>query len=266
MNITVVQPPYFAGIEPDLKIANFLMDKMSSVLTDSLLVLPEYSNAGGISDHDAERKAMSRAKLMLRAASDYAREQSAYIAINVLETRNGQNKNSTYLFDKQGDVAFIYDKVHLPPSEIALDITAGTSDCVCTVDGMCFGFLTCYDVYFTEQIEYLATQKPDIIIVPSYQRRERADIIQAQAKLTAFRTNAYVVRASYSMDTNDFGGNSMIVAPDGKILSNLGSGVGSATVKIDPKWKYSRTAGFGGGVIRNDDFINMGLCPTVFPK
>ena len=56
----------------------------------------------------------------------------------------------------------------------------------------------------------------------------------------------------------------MIVAPDGQILQDLGKEVGSISAEIDPKWKYMRTAGFGGNMVRNDDFINAGLCPQVF--
>ena len=54
----------------------------------------------------------------------------------------------------------------------------------------------------------------------------------------------------------------MIVAPDGVILKNLIGEVGCATVATDPKQKHMRTAGFGGQMIRNDDFINGGLYPN----
>ena len=56
----------------------------------------------------------------------------------------------------------------------------------------------------------------------------------------------------------------MIVSPDGKILKNLGKEIGSATVTVDVKEKYMRTAGFGGNMVRNDDFINAGLRPNIF--
>ena len=66
------------------------------------------------------------------------------------------------------------------------------------------------------------------------------------------------------MNDDEHGGNSMIVAPDGQILENSGKEVGSISAVIDPKQKYMRTAGFGGRMIRNDDFINNGLCPSAF--
>ncbi|MEE0946805.1 MAG: hypothetical protein U0M42_08290 [Acutalibacteraceae bacterium] len=84
---------------------------------------------------------------MLDKSSEIAKSKSSYVAIIVLEKRNGT--------------------------------------CVCDLDSIRFGFMTCYDVYFNEQIEYLARHKPDIIVVPGYQRGERVDIIEAQEKLTA---------------------------------------------------------------------------------
>ncbi|MBQ6946928.1 MAG: carbon-nitrogen hydrolase family protein [Clostridia bacterium] len=266
MKITVVQPPYFAGETPDATIASFLLEEMETVTADSLIVLPEYSNAGGISDAESEIKAMPRAKVMLQQAAKVSKEKAAFVAINVLEEREGKRKNSTYLFNKQGEVSFVYDKIHLPPSEVALEVAYGEGACVCEAEGIRFAFMTCYDVYFNEQIEYIAAQKPDIILIPGYQRGERTDIIRAQAKLTAFRCNAYVARSSYSMDTDERGGCSMIVAPDGQILQNLGKEVGQISADVDPKWKYMRPAGFGGGMIRNDDFVNDGLRPAVFNK
>ncbi len=268
MKIRVVQPSYFSGDEPDAAIAEFLKDKLYEAEENSLTVLPEYSNAGGLSDPEREIKALPRAKELLDISSEVARKKGAYISINVLEERNGEIKNSTYLFDKNGRAAYIYNKQHLPPSEVKLGVVPGNPDgkvaCVCDLDGIRFAFMTCYDVYFNEQIEYIASRKPDVILIPGYQRGERVDIIHAQAKLTAFRCNAFVARSSYSMNTNERGGCSMIVAPDGQIIKNLGAEVGSICADVDVFEKYTRTAGFGEGIVRNDDFINDGLCPDAF--
>ena len=56
----------------------------------------------------------------------------------------------------------------------------------------------------------------------------------------------------------------MIVAPNGEILKNLGSDTGSVSVDVDIKEKYMRTAGFGGSLVRNEEFIEKGLCPNAF--
>ena len=264
--VTVVQPPYFVSDPPDENIAGFLINELEKVKPGALIVLPEYSNAGGISDIESEKAAMPRAKILLEKAALVAKERSAYVAVNVLEERNGKIKNSTYLFNKEGCVSFIYDKIHLPPSELALGVERGSGECTCDVDGMRFGFMTCYDVYFNEQIEYLASQKPDIILIPGYQRGEATDIIRAQTKLIAFRCNSYVAKSSYSMDSDEKGGCSMIVAPSGTILEDMGKELGAVSADICVQAKHMRTAGFGGNMIRNDDFINNGLCPEVFSR
>ena len=268
MKIIVVQPPYFAGENPDETVAQFLLEQLEQAEEGSLIVLPEYSNAGGLSDPDAIFAAVPQAEKMLSAAAKTAKEKSAYVAINVLERRGGKLKNSTYLFNGKGEVAFVYDKQHLPPAEVKLGIDAGNESgkchCIADVDGIRFAFMTCYDVYYNEQIEFIARHKPDIILIPGYQRGERTDIIRAQNKLTAFRCNAFIARSSVSMDTDEKGGCSMIVAPDGHILKDMGKRTGSISADIDPKQKYMRAAGFGGGMVRNDDFIEMGLCPNAF--
>jgi len=263
MNITVIQPRYHAGETPDAAIAEFLLREAEKVQS-GLVVLPEYANAGGLSDPEKLLAALPRAEEMLQKASELAKSKGIYISINVFMRRDGKLRNSTYLLDKEGNTAFIYDKVHLPPAEVKLGIVPGDGECICDMDGIRFAFMTCYDVYFGEQTEFIAAQKPDIILVPGYQRGERWDIIQAQTKMLAFRCNAFVARCSVSMDSCEKGGNTMIVSPDGNILENMGAAVGSVTAEVDPKQKYMRPAGFGGSLVRNDDFINQGLRPTIF--
>ena len=268
LNVTVIQPKYFSGENPDEKIAEFILSELENVPEGGLIVAPEYSNAGGLSDAESEIKALPRAEYMLKKASEIAKRKSAYIAINVLERRDEKIKNSTYLFNKKGEVAFVYDKQHLPPSEVKLGVAAGNDSgkckCLCEVDGIKFAFMTCYDVYFNEQIEHIAKGNADIILIPGYQRGERVDIIHAQAKLTAFRCNAFVARSSYSMDSDENGGCSMIVAPNGQIIKNIGNDVGCISAEIDPSEKYMRAAGYGEGLVKNNEFISAGLCPEAF--
>lgn len=266
MILHTLQPAYHHPQAPDRAVAAFLIDQLARRPQGALTVLPEYSNAGGLSDPQAELEALPRAQELLAAARESACQKGGGVAVNVLERREGKIYNSTYLFDQRGDTVFVYDKIHLPPSEVALGVTPGTGACLCEWQGLRVGFLTCYDVYFNEQLEYLARHKPDLLLIPGYQRGERVDIIRAQAKLAAFGANAYLVRSSYSMNDELHGGCSMIVAPDGQILEDMGKAVGSVCREVDPTWKYRRPAGFGGQTVRNDDFIRAGCRPELFEK
>ncbi len=56
----------------------------------------------------------------------------------------------------------------------------------------------------------------------------------------------------------------MIVAPDGKITADIGMGIGAISADVDERWKYMRPAGFGSGMVYNDDFISDGCLGNVF--
>lgn len=269
MLLTIVQPNYLAGENPAEKNRQYIIEQMKNAPENGIILFPEYSNCGGVSDPEEERKCLPFGEEMLDAASRTAKEKHCIVSVNVLEEKNGKIKNSTYLFGRDGEQVFVYYKQHLPLSEINLGVEAGNGEgekcqCICDYDGIRFAFLCCYDVYFNEQIEYIAKYKPDVILIPGMQRGERADILTAQAKMIAFRCNAYTAKSSFSMMNDEKGGCSMIVSPSGEIIKNMGSSVGSFTADIDLSYKYKRPAGFGQGLIGNDDFINAGLCPEAF--
>ncbi len=264
MKLTVVQPKYHWENEPCKNSREYLKSLLDNVTEDEIIVLPEYSNAGGTSNPEEEREGIKYADEMKEYCSKIAKEKRAYVCVNVLEERDGKIRNSTYLYDKKGENRFIYDKIHLPPSEVNLGVAYGDGKCTCIVDGIRFAFLTCYDIYFNEQIEHIAKFKPDIIIAPGYQRGEFAYIIKAQMTLLAYRCNAYALRSSFTMDKDNLGGCAMIVNPMGKILANLGKEQGSISATANVKEKCYRPNGFGGDKILNDDFINNGLRQDVY--
>ena len=74
LNVTVIQPKYFSGEKPDEKISEFILSELEKVTEGGLIVAPEYSNAGGLSDAESEIKALPRAKFMLKKAAEIAEE------------------------------------------------------------------------------------------------------------------------------------------------------------------------------------------------
>lgn len=123
-------------------------------------------------------------------------------------------------------------------------------------------FPTCYDCYFNEYIAHIAARKPDIVLVSSHQRSERADILEMQVKNIAFNTNAFVLRASVAMGEGRDGGCSMVAGPDGRILAGFGQQIGMLSCEIgDPHRKYMRSNSFGGAMIPNDRFVEQGRTP-----
>ena len=178
------------------------------------------------------------------------------------------SRNTTYAFNRQGEPVGKYFKQHLTPGEVTKtrldsDYTFEFSEpTVIEMEGLRFGFLTCYDFYFYEAFAGMARQNLDFVIGCSHQRSDTHEALALMSRFLAYNTNAYVVRASVSMDENsDIGGASMIVAPNGEVLTNLYSRVGLATVEVDPKAKDYKPAGFGNPLSAHYEYIEKGRRP-----
>ena len=264
MHAVIMQPDYYADERPDEQALSFMFAELSRIPENSIVAMPEYVNAAGLDGREEIFRAMGQTERILQFVSQTAAQKRSYIAVNVLEYAGEDLENHTVLYSPAGERVYTYKKQYLPQAEKEFGVKGGEKGVPCAGvfahEGIRFGFLTCYDIYFNAWIEHLALQRPDVILFPSYQRGEQEDMIRAQAKVLAYRCNAYVLRSSYSMHKKHFGARAMIIAPDGQVMCELGASVGSASVLIDPAYKYCRNVGFGKDQqVRNDDFINMGL-------
>ena len=130
------------------------------------------------------------------------------------------------------------------------------------MEGLRFGFLTCYDFYFYENFANLARYDLDIIIGCSHQRSDTHQAIEIMTRFLAYNTNTYVLRSSVSMDEQaQIGGGSMVVAPDGRILCHMYSKVGMECVEIDPHKKFYKPGGFGNPDMAHYEYIEKGRRP-----
>lgn len=177
-------------------------------------------------------------------------------------------RNTTFTFDRAGNIAGKYNKQHLTPGESSsrhLDDAYSfrfTPVTVVEMEGLRFGFLTCYDFYFYENFPQLARQNLDFIIGCSHQRSDTHEALALMSRFCAYNTNAYVVRSSVSMDEDsDIGGCSMIVSPDGTVIANLYSRIGIASAEIDPAKKYYKPAGYGNPPSAHHEYVEKGRRP-----
>ncbi len=164
-----------------------------------------------------------------------------------------------------------YFKKHLPPFEaevLNLDnsyVSDSTEPYVLEIEGLRYGFLTCYDFYFYEGFPNIARSNVDIIIGCSLQRSDSHSAIEIMCRFLAYNTNAYVIRSSVSFDENsDICGASMVVAPDGTVLKNMKGKFGKETVEFDPSHKYYKTAGYGNPPSAHYEYIEYGRKPCLY--
>ncbi len=272
MKLCAIQIPYGKTADLADDAVDFLIRELDRCDSSCNLILtPEYSNApatfppGGVLPY-----ASKSTPRLIEAARKAAVRCQAIVAVNYLcEVKPGIFRNTTRVFERAGNIAGDYYKQHLPTSEIngiKPDISYThqfSSPEIITVDGFRLGFLICYDTYFTEYSAHLAHCHPDIVLVSSFQRAERQDVLRMLSQNLAFTCNSFVLRSSVSMGPDaEVGGTSLVVSPDGKILGDFGSRTGCLTCEIgDPHYKYMRSNAFGGKMIPNDFFVEQGRTP-----
>ena len=271
MKVCIIQPAYSTDFsladkyfEEQLK----LIDKCDESM--DIIVLPESCDVPCLAPtkNDGEQASQKYNKILLDRAAETARRCNAIVFVNARSGDIGAQRNTTYAIDRKGEIVGEYYKQHLTPGEVTKsrldsDYTFEFSEpTVIEIEGLRFGFLTCYDFYFYEGFANLARQNLDIIIGCSHQRSDTHRALEIFSQNLAYNTNAYVLRSSVSMDeSSDIGGGSMVVAPNGEVLLNMKSRVGIATVDINPADKYYKPAGFGNPPAAHYEYIEQGRRP-----
>lgn len=271
MKICIIQPPYSV----DFSLSDIYFEKELELLaqcdeTMDIIVLPESCDVPCLAG-SKENSTASSAKYnrpLLEKVAETARRCNAMVFVNARSEVEGKLRNTIYAFDRKGDVVGQYYKQHLTPGEVTKtrldsDYTFEFSEpTVIEIEGLRFGFLTCYDFYFYEAFANMARQNLDFVIGCSHQRSDTHRAIEIMSQFLAYNTNAYVIRSSVSMnEDSDIGGGSMVVAPTGEILINMKSRVGIETVEIDPAKKYFKPAGFGNPDAAHFEYIEKGRRP-----
>jgi len=270
MKACVIQPPYsmdYSKSEEYFKIKADLLEQCDETM--DIIVLPEYSDVPCCA-RTVEENLHSHKKYitpLLDLCSKTAKRCGAILFVNALcETEEGY-KNTTYAFDRKGEMVGKYYKKHIPSGELKLDIASEytrefSEPTVMELEGIRFGFLTCYDFYFYEAFPTIARQNVDIIIGCSLQRSDTHSALEIMGRFLSYNTNSYLLRASVSLDGSpDICGASMIVTPKGDVLVNMKSEVGLGVAEFDPKDKYYKPAGFGNPPAAHYEYIEDGRNP-----
>lgn len=166
---------------------------------------------------------------------------------------DGKYANVTYGVDKNGKVVAKYFKAHPAPSEIDDEFMNNdysyeyAEPYVVEIDGIRYGFMTCYDFYMYENFPPLARKGVDVIIGCSHQRSDTHQALEIIGRFLCYNTNAYLLRSSITLgEDSPICGCSMAISPDGTMLGNMGSKIGILTVEFDPTKKYYKKKGFYG--------------------
>ena len=271
MKVTIIQPDYSFDYSKSDEYFKKQIDLMDSCNTDSdVIVMPESCDIPCLAKtkEDAEKSVEKYNEILLKKASETAKRCNSMLFINARSKTEKGYRNTTYAFDRNGEIKGKYFKEHLVPSEVSvmkLDSDYSfefTEPTVIEMEGIRFGFLVCYDFYFYENYANMARHNLDVIIGCSHQRSDTNLALQIMSQFLAYNTNTYVFRSSVSFDRDtDIGGGSMVVAPTGEVLLNMYNRVGVESVEVDVHKKYLKPAGFGNPDAPHYEYIETGRRP-----
>ena len=276
MKFTVIQPRYSMEYnkvdECYSELINLLSECDESM---DVIVLPEYSNvpANVASKAEFDSYIEKNHENLISEVIKTAKRCSATVFVNSSYKTDAGYRNTTFAFSRDGKEIGKYFKVHPAPSEVkreneggyALDVGYSydfTEPYVVEIDGVRYGFLTCYDFYFYEYFARLARANLDVIIGTSLQRTDTHEALEIIGRFLSYNTNSYLVRSSVSLGADSLVcGSSMIVSPKGEMLVNMKNGVGIASYEFNPKDKYYKPAGFGGKPKAHYEYVEEGRRP-----
>ena len=279
MKAYLVQP-YYSFKEADLETCfDGMLRLLDTVGEDAdIIVLPEYTDVPAACGsksafHDAIRRYNA---IIKEKAAATARRCRAMVFFNAADETSGGWRNTTYALDRAGNVVGKYYKAHPAPSEVKAEKDGGNEldvsysytfrqPDVIELEGIRFGFMTCYDFYFYESFAPLARQKVDIIIGCSHQRTDTHEALSIINQFLCYNTNAYLLRSSVSLgEDSEICGCSCAIAPDGKVLADMKSKIGVACVEFEPHAKYAKPAGFRGAPKAHYEYIEEGRRPWLY--
>ena len=277
MKAYIIQPGYSLNGKEDIEkcyqaqIA--LMDECDE--SADIIVLPEYcdcqSYMGSTENSYNTRNKYNRD--FDKKVRETAKRCKALVFANYgYKGDDGLYRNVTFGVNKDGETVAEYFKAHPAPSEV--DDPFMNSDYsynyaepyVVEIDGIRYGFMTCYDFYMYENFAPLARKGVDIIIGCSHQRSDTHQALEIIGRFLCYNTNAYLLRSAITFgEDSPICGSSMAVAPNGDMLGNMKSQVGILKVEFDPTKKYYKKKGFyGTSLVSHYEYIDDGRRPWLY--
>ena len=174
--------------------------------------------------------------------SGKAKQYGMYIISGLYSWSGDTLKNVAALYDRQGKIQGIYEKLQLPDSETEEGAVPGNSLPVFTTDFGKIGILICWDYVFPEISRILALKGAEILFCPIAGDVRGPDSWNIMVRSRAIDNSVYFVTSIYD-------GHSAIVSPAGDILQESAKQGTLLTATIDlnynPPWDWIGNRGRG---------------------
>lgn len=168
--------------------------------------------------------------------AEIARSSGVAIGFGWAEAKGEKALNNYTVVDPEGNEVYEYAKIH-PFSYGGEDehFEAGAEIRCFSYGGVGISVLICYDLRFPE-VFAAAGCGSELIVVPANWPAARRDHWTTLLRARAIENQAYVAGVNCTGDMGGvaYSGDSMVVAPDGRVIAELGDEEGMAFVDIDP--------------------------------
>lgn len=250
MRIAVLQMT--SGIDPAANAAT-IVDAVKAAKAGgaAMLFTPEMS---GLIDRDRERAAphivSPESDPVLAAVRAEAAQEGMWVAIGSLAIQrpDGRWANRSFVIDPQGQVAAVYDKMHMFDVALASGeswresaaYAPGEEVVTTAIPGLgMLGLAICYDIRFPALFQELGKRSCDVVAIPAaFTRPTGAAHWHLLQRARAVEASAYVVAAAQvgrHEDGRETYGHSLVVDPWGEVLLDMGGEVpGLGFAEIDP--------------------------------
>lgn len=158
--------------------------------------------------------------------SGAAKEIGTSVVFTTPVREKGKIYNRAFFIDNEGKMLSTYDKVHLfrlMDEDKIFD--QGNKLGVFSYEEWKIGLNICYDIRFPESQRKLWSEGANLIIVPATWPYKRVDAMIKLSYARAIENQCYFVivnRASEREENPTYGGNSMVIAPDGSLVTGCG--------------------------------------------
>lgn len=209
-----------------------------------LVVLPETITTGfspGCPPEELWDKVDTLPGGSFAAVADVARNLGAFVVFPTYERgpQRGTVYNSVALITPQGELAGVYRKTHLFPTERRAGggwSTPGDQAVVVETELGCIGLSICYDGDFPELYRVMAIQGAEVVVRPSALLRS-FEIWEVTNKARAYDNHVYILACNAlgpDAGGNYYFGHSMIVSPIAQTLALARGTEEIIAVELDP--------------------------------
>ncbi|GAB2540443.1 carbon-nitrogen family hydrolase [Gracilibacillus alcaliphilus] len=142
--------------------------------------------------------------------------------------------NTSYVFNREGELVHEYDKIHLVPMLDEPNYLQGGKNKakVFELEGVKMGLIICYDLRFPELTRDLALQGAEVIHIVAQWPTSRKEHWHFLQHARAIENQCFIISANScgTCDGTDFAGDSLVIDPSGKQIVAGDSEI-EATVK-----------------------------------